>query len=312
MPWVRLDDQFPQHPKVVGVGPLGIAMQVAGLCYCSRFLTDGFLPTSAVPTLMDFSELDEHSFNGLGNICWKAVGKLVDSGMWEQTDGGYQIHDYLVYQPSKAKTLEEREANRIRQERFKGNAVTNKQVTPLLTPQSRVNNSAPVPVPVPQSRSQTQKTKTNAGNGNAPDGAEPPAPEELPFDEILEAEEYLRILKAIPGYILTRLDTQRLREWAGKSGLSLTVLAVAATSMLSKLSYSKGKHRWEQGTATYANIPATFENWARREGASSNGTSQHGNGQVSGYVAQRPKGFIDTSIRAGSKYGGVDMQGTPL
>ena len=111
MPWVRIDDEMPHHPKVVQVGPLGFAMQVAGLCYCNRFLTDGFIPTAAVPTFLDFSELDEHAFNGRGGVCWMAVAKLVEAQVWEETENGYQIHDYLDYQPSKAAILAERERN---------------------------------------------------------------------------------------------------------------------------------------------------------------------------------------------------------
>lgn len=107
MPWVRLDDEFYQHPKVVKVGPLGIAMQVSGLCYCNRFLTDGFIPRSAVPTFMDFSELDQAAFNGVGDVCWIAVQKLIDAGIWEEVDGGFQIHDYLDYQPSRATVADE-------------------------------------------------------------------------------------------------------------------------------------------------------------------------------------------------------------
>ena len=100
MPWVRIDDQMPHHPKVVRVGPLGFAMQIAGLCYCNRFLTDGFIPHAAIPTFLDFTELDEHAFNGRGGVCWMAVAKLLEMGVWEETEGGYQIHDYLDYQPS--------------------------------------------------------------------------------------------------------------------------------------------------------------------------------------------------------------------
>src|SRR4029453_3116326 len=43
MSWVRLDDQYPDHPKVRALGPLGLALQTAAICYCGRYLTDGFL-----------------------------------------------------------------------------------------------------------------------------------------------------------------------------------------------------------------------------------------------------------------------------
>jgi hypothetical protein len=36
MGWVKIDDMFARHPKAMRAGPLGIALHVAGLCYCSQ------------------------------------------------------------------------------------------------------------------------------------------------------------------------------------------------------------------------------------------------------------------------------------
>jgi hypothetical protein len=104
MPWVRIDEEFPDHPKVVGAGPLGIAMQVAALCYCNRHLTDGFVPRSAARRLIDL--------DGLGVSADDVISTLLGVGMWSRVDGGYQIHDYEHYQPTRAQVLAERERNR--------------------------------------------------------------------------------------------------------------------------------------------------------------------------------------------------------
>lgn len=144
MPWVRLDDQFPNHPKVVGIGPLGIALQVAGLCYSSRYLTDGFVPAAAIPTLLDFSELDEHAFEGRGSVCWMAVAKLTQAGIWAECSGGYTIHDYLVYQPSRAQVLKERIDARERMQRLRS-----LNVRPNFgNVQEKFTTPVPVPVPI--------------------------------------------------------------------------------------------------------------------------------------------------------------------
>jgi hypothetical protein len=103
MPWVRIDEEFPDHPKVVGAGPLGIAMQVAGLCYCNRHLTDGFVPRSAARRLIDL--------DGLGVSPDDVIATLLGVGMWSRVDGGYQIHDYDHYQPTRDQVLAERERN---------------------------------------------------------------------------------------------------------------------------------------------------------------------------------------------------------
>jgi hypothetical protein len=41
MSWVRLDDSFPEHPKVIALTDAAFRAHVRGLCYAGRFLTDG-------------------------------------------------------------------------------------------------------------------------------------------------------------------------------------------------------------------------------------------------------------------------------
>jgi len=121
MAWVKIDDQFADHPKASEAGPLGIAMQVAGLCYANRHLTDGFVSVSVARRLLDFTGLAEEMLNDHDpddshveafriNHLW-VIEKLVSAGLWEDTEGGWQIHDYLEYNPSRADTLAKRAAD---------------------------------------------------------------------------------------------------------------------------------------------------------------------------------------------------------
>ncbi len=159
MAWVRIDENFSNHPKTLQVGPLGMAMQVAALCYCNKYLTDGLLPTSAVPNLLNLNDI----FNAVNNelvTCYEnvtysvVVKKLTDSGLWEEVSGGYLIHDYFDYQPTKQKVILERNATAARVKKFnekrnaKSNAVNNSFLTPLLTDEKRDANSLPDPDPV--------------------------------------------------------------------------------------------------------------------------------------------------------------------
>ena len=104
MPWVRLDDQFYNHPKL---GLLGmymlpcVGLHVLSLCYCNAYLTDGFIPEGQVARLAGELRLlmpeDE---------AWKELAqRLIDAGLWEQHDVGYVIHDFLEYNPSRKETL---------------------------------------------------------------------------------------------------------------------------------------------------------------------------------------------------------------
>jgi hypothetical protein len=103
MTWIRIDDQFADHPKVVSAGPLAAWLYVCGLSYCSRQLTDGFIPDGQLRKLADVDNAGE-----LGD-------RLVSVGLWERVEGGFQVHDYLEYQPSAEKVKAERAATAKRQ-----------------------------------------------------------------------------------------------------------------------------------------------------------------------------------------------------
>jgi hypothetical protein len=113
MPWVRLDDGFASHPKVLAAGLLGMGLHVAGLCYANRHLTDGFIADNAVETLGRFTvELPGAKRRRLDPEF--VAGQLVAAGLWERVEGGYRIHDYLVFQPSRADVERDREIARRR------------------------------------------------------------------------------------------------------------------------------------------------------------------------------------------------------
>lgn len=96
MAWVKIDDQFTDHPKVVAVGPVAGWLYLCGLTYCSRFLTDGHIPAAQVRRLADVKNPD------------RLAAALVEAGLWESCDGGYRVHDYLDYNPSRERVLQTR------------------------------------------------------------------------------------------------------------------------------------------------------------------------------------------------------------
>ena len=158
MTWTKIDDQFYDHPKIVAAGSLGIALFVCGLSYCSRHLTDGFITEIQVPRLTDADEPQA------------IAKKLVKVGLWERRDGGYQIHDFLEYNPSAAKVKAERKRNarrqaewRQRQEQVTAEETEDNAPTNNVT--GGVTNNGPVPVPIPESPSPKEETPSAA---NAP------------------------------------------------------------------------------------------------------------------------------------------------
>jgi hypothetical protein len=95
MTWVRLDDNMTEHPKVAGLSNAAFRLHIHGISYCARNLTDGFIPKTVSRRLLD------------GNST-RIRQELVQSGVWESTETGYQIHDYHDYQPSRERVEQTR------------------------------------------------------------------------------------------------------------------------------------------------------------------------------------------------------------
>jgi hypothetical protein len=94
--WVKLDDGFADHPKVVGLSDEAFRAFVEGLCYCARQLTDGHIPAAKVKRIAPKGS---------------SVTQLVDGGLWEWNGCGIHVHDYLEYQPSSERIRAKRAAD---------------------------------------------------------------------------------------------------------------------------------------------------------------------------------------------------------
>jgi hypothetical protein len=99
--WVRVDDGFDEHPKIDALGDAAFRLHVAALCYCARTLSDGHVPAAKAGRLTATARP-------------KVIAELVAAGVWEAVTDGYVIHDYLDYQLSREKVLNEREKTRAR------------------------------------------------------------------------------------------------------------------------------------------------------------------------------------------------------
>lgn len=162
MVWVRLADDFTDHPKVVAAGPLAGWLYVCGLTYSNRYLTDGFVPSGQVRRMADVDD-------ALG-----LADRLVEVGLWEVVEGGYLIHDYHGYQPSAEDVKREREETARRQAEYRArkrngasNGVTNDERSgaPARPVPGPVN---PVPAPAPAGNPSPQPPPV--------EGEPPPAP----------------------------------------------------------------------------------------------------------------------------------------
>lgn len=106
MSWARIDDGFDDHPKVLALlecddGAAAIGLWTLCLTWAHRNTrkkgkVPGFLPAS----------LPRRYLGVLGR---DAAKLLVEAGLWDAADGGWQIHDFGQYLPT-AETSEARSA----------------------------------------------------------------------------------------------------------------------------------------------------------------------------------------------------------
>ena len=120
MPWGRVDDSHYDHPKldrlpaaseaVATVSAEGLVRLAAvglfwrAISWCNRFLTDGHVPRDRVAKLDGSVELAE---------------LLVGSGLWEEAGHGYQVHDFLDFNVSRAEILKRREKEAARKAEYR-------------------------------------------------------------------------------------------------------------------------------------------------------------------------------------------------
>jgi hypothetical protein len=84
MSWLRVDDKFAQHPKVLALTDREFRAHVATLCYCAEYRTDGIVPTSA--------------FRQLG-VTSRMAGRFVEVGVWDEEDGVFCVHNFRKFNP---------------------------------------------------------------------------------------------------------------------------------------------------------------------------------------------------------------------
>jgi len=108
MSWVRLDDGAPGHRKIVGLSDAAFRLWIVGLTHCNQQANDGRFSSHAARIMFGYLASPE-----LGK---GAAAELVAADLWAATAEGYEVRNYLEYQPSKA---ERDNANKAAAERMR-------------------------------------------------------------------------------------------------------------------------------------------------------------------------------------------------
>ncbi|MHA4819353.1 mucin-2 [Streptomyces aculeolatus] len=117
MSWLKIDDTFHGHPKALKAGNAAIGLWARAGAYAAQHLTEGIVP-GVVAQLYGTAP---------------QARKLVASGLWhthghtcprcpQPPPGDYVMHDYLIYNPTRAKAEDARAASAERQQRAREKA----------------------------------------------------------------------------------------------------------------------------------------------------------------------------------------------
>jgi hypothetical protein len=117
MTWFRVDDGFPEHPKLEALErePLrymaAITLWTVMGCDCARRLTDGFVSSERLDKVL--RRLGKHTIAG--------AEALVEIGLWDPVDGGWCYHDWEEYQPTKRAVVAKRKEDAERKRAARAN-----------------------------------------------------------------------------------------------------------------------------------------------------------------------------------------------
>ena len=133
MTWVKIDDSFPDHPKIKGLKDVEFRLYMTALCYSSRYLTDGVIPLNIVRTFIESRSKSPR------------ISALVDANLWEIVADNVVILSYSEYQFTKERVESERKLAAERMAKSRGlrrtEGVTGSEVHPPHT------HTHPIPIP---------------------------------------------------------------------------------------------------------------------------------------------------------------------
>jgi len=98
MPWAQFDDHFHDSEGALRAGPEACGLHLLATTWCCAHLTDGQLPELVARMFIDRCQHGD-----------ELVASLVEAGLWERTNDGWRLPQFLDDNRSKAKVKEDRD-----------------------------------------------------------------------------------------------------------------------------------------------------------------------------------------------------------
>lgn len=94
MSWLKVDDGFHSHPKVMRAGTAAAGLWVRCGSYVAQHLTDGFVPREVARAYGSRAQ----------------ITALVEAGLWTEVEGGWCFHDWDEHNPTAIEVRADRAA----------------------------------------------------------------------------------------------------------------------------------------------------------------------------------------------------------
>ncbi|MFC8199918.1 mucin-2 [Streptomyces sp. NPDC057298] len=130
MTWFKVDDTFYGHPKALKAGNAAVGLWVRAGAYAAQHLTEGVVPGVVAQLYGTAPQARKLVSAGL----WHAHGHTCPAPKCKQPPAGdYYMHDFLIYNPTRAKVEDDRARSAERQQRAREKAAEqrNQERNPL-------------------------------------------------------------------------------------------------------------------------------------------------------------------------------------
>jgi hypothetical protein len=110
--WIRLDVDYFANPKTLNAGRDARDLHLASICWVGRYLTDGHIPPEAVDAIArDAGLANRHRA--------PALQRIIGAGLWVPNGSGFDLHDFVEMNGTRADFERERNLFRARQQRYR-------------------------------------------------------------------------------------------------------------------------------------------------------------------------------------------------
>jgi hypothetical protein len=257
MGWAKFDDKYLTNRKIMQAGLEARALHQASIIYCAGELTDGLIPGGVIFKLCALSDIVNVE---------STVDRLVELNLYEKTDAGYMVHDYLDYNPSREQVLKTRAVRAEAGARGGKQKASNLlEVGQTFATNMTKQNSTPSRTPSPSPLISKDLTGDDPIEGEERASAQPAPPESTSSSSSSDSSR----ATSFPANFKI---TPEMEVWAARNLPELDV-GPATDEWEASMRANREKHRYTDWKNAWFAAMRKADKWQRERGGSKNGTA---------------------------------------